>query len=152
MDIWEVIKVHFNRGEKWGDPDKVDPMLLGILFILRRETKKPFSIHIAYDPPGTHTNKSYHYTGQAVDFHIVGLTFLESVEAVEKALKELKLWNLVGLGIYPDWNNPGFHLDIRGFKARWSAKYIVVGKDKKVQKYFGYEYGVKYAREKFDGK
>jgi len=149
MDIWQAIRAHFHRDEKWGDPDKVDPMLLGILFILRREIKKPFSIHIAYDPPGTHSDKSYHYTGQAVDFHIVGLTFLEAVEAMEKALKELKLWDLVGFGIYPDWKHPGFHLDIRGHKARWSARYIKAGKVKIIQKYFGYDYGKEYAKEKF---
>lgn len=153
MDIWSVIKAHFHKGEKWGDPDEVDPILLMVLFMLRREIGKPFSIHNAYDPPGTHSDKSYHYIGEAVDFHIIGLTLLEASATIEKVLKELKLWDKVGLGIYPDWNKPGFHLDIRGYKARWSAQYHykvkkVRGRNKKIrtQEYYGYDYGKQYAK------
>ncbi len=155
MDIWTLIEPHFSRTEKWGDPKKMCYTLLSLLYLLRREIGKPFIIHAAYDQPGSHSDKSFHYTGEAVDFHIVGMSFLDAISAVENALFQLRVLDSVGLGIYPDWEHPGFHLDSRGVKARWSARYETI-RDKQtdqktvIQKYYGYESGVEYAK-KFGG-
>lgn len=149
LDIWQVIKPHFNRSEKWGDPDRVDPITLTVLYLVRKEVGVPIIIKLAYEESG-HTENSYHYVGKAIDFHINNLPFLVAVDSVERALRRLKLFNFVGLGIYPDWNSPGFHLDTRGHFARWSAQYHK--KDGHlIQEYYGYDVGVEYAREKFGG-
>jgi uncharacterized protein YcbK (DUF882 family) len=80
-------------------------------------------IHCGYENGG-HASGSRHYTGDAVDFHINGMNFSEAMDSLLKALHETdffgkKAAEYVGLGIYPDWNTPGFHLDIRGYSARW---------------------------------
>jgi uncharacterized protein YcbK (DUF882 family) len=54
-----------------------------------------------------------HYVGKAADIHIVGMSLIDAYLAVEK----LGLFN--GVGLYPFWNNPGLHVDLRQKPARW---------------------------------
>jgi len=139
MDIWTVIAPYFSKREAWGEHKKINPVLLYVFYLLRREVGYPFSVHpYAYDTTG-HATDSEHYKGNAVDFHVVGIPLLEAEEAIECGLRRLQLWEYVGLGIYPDWNNPGFHLDVRGFKARWAR----IGSE-----YVAYESGVQHAEKK----
>lgn len=109
---------NFSVQESWGHPAKMNGALLLTLQALRTYIDKPFVIHCAYDTKG-HSESSQHYIGNAVDFHIVGLTFAEAILEIEEAITYLQLRDFIGLGIYPDWNSPGFHLDLRGTKARW---------------------------------
>jgi uncharacterized protein YcbK (DUF882 family) len=120
--IWKNLR-YFTEKEKWGDADKMNPVLLLLLDNLRKKVGKPFVIHCGYEEGG-HASGSRHYTGDAVDFHINGMSFPEAMDSLLKALHETdffgkKAAEYVGLGIYPDWNTPGFHLDIRGYSARW---------------------------------
>jgi uncharacterized protein YcbK (DUF882 family) len=117
LEIWDVLQ-HFGKHEKWGDPDKMNPALLVLLDKLREIIGKPIIIHCGYDTDG-HAPSSQHYVGNAVDFHIVGLPIEQAHEAMQGALHMLGLLDRVGLGIYPFWNSPGFHLDVRGEAARW---------------------------------
>lgn len=135
--IWDNLK-HFDKNEKWGNPDKMNPALLLLLDRLREIIGKPFVIHCGYEPDG-HSTASQHYKGNAVDFHIEGLPLIEANRLLLAALDVIQIVGkpvseLVGFGIYPDWNTPGFHLDIRGYKARWGA----VKKDGK-QVYVSYD-------------
>lgn len=63
----------------------------------------------------------YHPKGMAVDFHIVGLSCVDAYLAAER----FDAFN--GIGVYPDWNNPGLHADNRpnrGPDSRWGCKLI----------------------------
>ena len=122
--IWDSLK-YFTKNEKWGDPDKMNPALLLLLDRLRETIGKPFVIHCGYESDG-HSTASQHYKGNAVDFHIEGLPLTEANRLLLAALHTIQIagrqaHEVCGLGIYPDWNNPGFHLDVRGYSARWGA-------------------------------
>lgn len=108
----------FTKEERWGDPERVNGALLLTLDALRRRIGLPFVIHCAYKRGG-HAQNSQHYLGNAVDFHIEGIAFPQALALLELALAEHNLSEHVGLGIYPEWHTPGFHLDVRGTKARW---------------------------------
>jgi hypothetical protein len=77
------------------------------------------SIHCLWESGG-HVENSRHYQGIACDFHIVSQhTFYIEISTLENILGMMKVEHAVGLGLYPEWNNQGFHLDTRGVKARW---------------------------------
>lgn len=108
---WTKIK-HFSPNENWGNPDKVNPYLVIALDALRDSVGKPIIIHCAYSTDG-HAKDSMHYNGKAVDIHIVGLNVVDQFLAAER----IGLFN--GIGVYPFWNSPGLHLDIRTQPGRW---------------------------------
>lgn len=130
MNIFNNLK-HFNINEKWGNPNKINPLLLIILDELRQRIGKKFIIHCAYEQDG-HSENSQHYKGNAVDFHIANCQFSIACGLMFEALHSIKigekyLSDVCGIGIYPDWNNKGFHLDVRGYPASWgrvSGEYI----------------------------
>lgn len=77
------------------------------------------SIHCLWESGG-HVADSRHYQGIACDFHIVSnLGYFREIETLESVLKMMKVEHAVGLGLYPEWNHRGFHLDLRGTIARW---------------------------------
>lgn len=55
---------------------------------------------------GEHSKFSYHYEGKAIDGHFDGLTLPQM-----GLLSLAKWWQ--GIGLYPDWNQPGIHIDHR---------------------------------------
>lgn len=138
---------YFKLSEAWGDPYKMHPLLIFIMEKFRMALPNGcwIKVHCGYKEGG-HTKNSFHYKGRAIDFHIVGCSLLEAERHLIKFLKRPMLFdnkthcllNYVGLGIYPDWNDPGFHLDIRGKKASWSR----LG-----GQYVAYDVGIEKARE-----
>jgi len=79
-------------------------------------------IHCCFDLFG-HKPGSYHFQGLATDFHFkCNRNIYSQSEILIDALKEANLYEVCGLGIYPDWVNPGFHYDSRGDKARWKRR------------------------------
>lgn len=113
---WE--QVHHFRPEEWrDDPSKVSPELVLILDHFRSMINAPVIIHCAWQQDG-HSLKSYHYTGQAVDFHVEGAP-LELQYSVLASIRDIG-----GLGFYPGWNLPGWHVDLRSGKDRleWRRK------------------------------
>jgi hypothetical protein len=87
-------------------------------------------IHCLYDPSDVHVPGSKHFLKKdkagklvrlaiASDFHIAGIDFLSSIEIIKDFLKEENLLDSVGWGIYPSWNHPGHHIDMRGYRGRW---------------------------------
>jgi len=117
--IWKILK-HLKRGSSWGDPERMDPLLLFILdrIIDELPTGCVAKIHCGFKTVG-HSSKSMHYKAKAVDFHIVGVPFLVAETLISEFLHKTGLVDLVGFGIYPEWNSPGFHLDTRGKRASW---------------------------------
>lgn len=135
--VWRLAR-NFNTGEAWGEPEKINPLLLWLLQSIRDRLPRgsAIKIHVGFKTAG-HSKSSWHYKGMAVDFHVIGLSVLEAEEIIMKFLTETGLIEYVGIGIYPDWNNPGFHLDVRGTRAAWSR----IGAD-----YLAYLTGVNYIK------
>jgi hypothetical protein len=136
--IWTRIKRYFSKDEAWGNPEDISGLLLMVLYQIRLASGWPVIIHCGTQ--GKHCKNSYHYKGLAVDFHfdtnVASLT--EQIQPLLNFLEEMQLKDFVGLGVYPEWNNPGFHLDVRGYKARWA---FVGGKQ------VSFEEGIKRAKQ-----
>jgi uncharacterized protein YcbK (DUF882 family) len=115
---------YFSPRERWGDPLMMDRETVLLLDTLRGLSGFPFVIHCGYDRSG-HTQHSQHYIGKAVDFHIEGLPFKDAVDLIIELTGPpptgIGVHETLGLGIYPHWTTPGFHLDTRGTFARWGA-------------------------------
>ena len=126
--IWNNLQ-YFKKTENWGDPDKMNPEFLILLDNIRDIIGYPISINCGYSTNG-HATKSQHYLGNAVDFVVLGVSMQVAYELIIDALDELGMNDKVGLGVYPFWNTQGFHIDLRGNKARWSraasGKYVSI--------------------------
>jgi hypothetical protein len=167
--LWDHIK-HFHAGEKWGPPAGMNGLLVMLLDKIREcWPEASFVIHCGLESDG-HSKDSFHKTGNAVDFHIQKRgtapdsslnestkesgavppfpDFPAQIERLEAILKELQVFNRVGLGVYPDWYNPGFHLDVRGTYARWGRIAIKQPDGKVEAEYVGYADAVEHAKRK----
>ena len=134
MEMWPLFKnIYFERGKqmtavtmdnlKWCDiqhfkpsefkePNKMDFYLIHRLDEFRELCGKPVIIHSDYREGDIGT----HGKGEAVDIHVKDMNLLDAYLLAEKT-------NLFkGIGVYPNWNNPGLHLDFRiGENARWGC-------------------------------
>ena len=137
--IWNRLN-HLSRDENWGDPERMNGVALLVLDTIRDRFGCRFIIHCGYEGDG-HTPSSEHYKGNAIDFHIdTDDPFHRQIDKIENIIADLQLH--IGLGIYPDWNRPGFHLDTRGYHARWGriGEYVEFSK--------AYEYAIAIYRGK----
>lgn len=116
ISAWDIMKPEFSPQENWGNHETIDRNLLMMLYCIRCDLKMPMIIHCGHEARGA----GYHPQGCAVDFHFkTDLELLDQYTLFDGYL-ETKGWDeLVGLGVYPDWDEKGFHLDTRGEKARW---------------------------------
>lgn len=147
---------HFQKYENFGEPEEICGFLL--LTIDQIRAISGWRMHILSGTLGGHSPTGYHPRKLAVDFHFLPIEMWhefppiwEQAERLEKILEELQIANFVGLGVYPDWSKAGFHIDCRGERARWGAKYVMVdvnGQKTKLQKYIGYEEALEYAKQK----
>jgi hypothetical protein len=119
---WQWIK-HFTYREKWGNYNKISPLIVFVLDMIRYKTGKAIIIHCGFDTQG-HATKSMHYKGLAVDFHFCGCNVTVPLLDMIDVLNILKI--PYGLGLYFDWNNKGYHLDI----GREKTTYWTHTKDK----------------------
>jgi hypothetical protein len=110
--VFPVLK-NFNFGEFGDYTQALDVLMLTGLQTIRTVVGKPFIIHEAFATKG-HSPNSYHYKGQAVDGHFKGAVKEKDLMEVYSKID----WWPGGIGIYPYWNTPGFHIDI-GEKRRW---------------------------------
>ncbi len=117
---WSYVR-HFKRYE-FDDPlypgsgDLIDGQLLYMLDRLREDTGWPIHPHwevggcVDVDGSHGHAKHSYHLKKmgcKAVDFHFdTTASFREQYYAVSKA-------GFTGIGVYPNWEHPGFHVDTR---------------------------------------
>lgn len=108
---------HFRLGEWRKDSSKVDARLCSALEAVRIAGGVPIIIHVAWDNAG-HAPASYHYKGQAVDFH-----FAPALPREKQLAAILGVHELGGIGWYPDWAHPGWHVDLRqGPRLFWVGK------------------------------
>ena len=99
---------NFKKSENWGDPDKMNPLLIYSLDALRELAGSVIIVNSGYrpnDPGSTHGN------GDAADIVITGLSVIDQFLLAEKT----RLFS--GIGMYPFWNRPGLHLDVRPLRA-----------------------------------
>ena len=61
---------------------------------------------------GKHTADSLHYQGKAIDLHMEGLNLGQTARIAMR-------YFFGGVGLYPEWNNPGLHLDVRLNPTTW---------------------------------
>jgi len=121
---WNPFQPFFNENEAWGQADKMSWSHIHNLWMIRKRLFEmgcdwPMVIHNAYATSG-HSRDSYHYEGMATDFHFkTDASLQEQVIKLGWALLDLRLSKFMGIGIYPNWSNPGFHIDSRGIKQRW---------------------------------
>lgn len=110
--LWETIDC-FVPEEFQDDPERCSPIMILTMNRLRRLSGMPIIIHQCWAADG-HSERSYHYTGQAVDFHFAkGMTSLEEFAAV------CAVPDFMGVGFYPFWSpRPGWHVDLRASRTR----------------------------------
>lgn len=101
---WKQIR-YFTPDENWGDPDKMSFELLKKLDPLREFCGNAIVVLRGYETTG-HCKNSQHYLGKAADLYIVGVSLINQYLLAER-------FNFGGIGLYPDWNNPGLHCDVR---------------------------------------
>ena len=116
--LWSTIK-HF-KPEEFNYPDEFINnggfVLLQKLDEFREFVGKPIIIHSDFRPG----DKGQHGKARAVDIHVKGMHVIDQFLCAEKS------GLFTGIGIYPNWNNPGLHLDIRILKEgeayhRWGC-------------------------------
>ena len=96
---------NFTIKEKWGDPMKVVKELVMRLQTMRSMCAKPVILHTVYATSG-HLEHSQHYLGRAADLHIKGLPLSIQLYYAIRA-------GFHGIGVYPYWEHPGLHCDVR---------------------------------------
>lgn len=141
MEKWEALR-HLNSNENWGEPERMQQYVLLSVDIIRDDLGWPFIVHCGTQ--GLHTYGSYHYKGLAVDGHYATKQpFINQIIAVKESLVRLCLDSIMGVGIYPVWENPGFHFDCRGSRARWGKI------DDKSESYVSWEKAVEYTLRRY---
>jgi hypothetical protein len=139
MDIWDLVNPRIQKNDPaWGESSLMNGQLILTLNAISVMVDKFVVINCGYASTG-HEEKSEHYRGCAVDFSFLDIKFAEAIRRIEVAIMMLQISKFIGLGLYPQWKKPGFHLDIRPNAGRWA---------KLDEKYIGYEAGRKYAIDK----
>jgi len=134
MDKWSRLQ-HFNENENWGEPTRMDELLL--VKLDRFRSKVGFGFTVTCGTQGTHTPKSAHYRGEAVD-GVFGKTNKHFLEILFTALRE----GFHGIGYYPHWRNKGvvvggWHLDMAPDRI---AMWLGILNDKGHQDYYPLDY------------
>ena len=127
----EMLSPHFSLDEcKCRDYcgfDTPDPRLLALAEKIRSILKEPMIVHSvcrckAHNIAVGGSPTSKHLKGQAMDFHVSGLSPVAVYNAVVKAWHDGRLPELGGVGLY-DW---GVHIDVHhaqdGHLRRWDRR------------------------------
>ena len=107
-ETWKMIYPVFSPKEfgVGGYENMQDDFLIS-LYRFRIAMNNPMITHEGYATSG-HSPMSMHYEGRATDFH-----FKYNPVPIRRILVTAIKCGLHGIGVYPHWNNPGFHLDNR---------------------------------------
>jgi hypothetical protein len=114
--IWDIFK-HINPQSAWGDPGKMNRELLVLLEFFGASLPVGCWIKIH---KGYKEGEKFYEDGNAAAFHVVGCSFIEAEKHLNRFLHDNNLHRYLGLGLYPDWSDPGFSIDIRGKKDLWA--------------------------------
>lgn len=127
---WSIIQ-HFSPHENWGDIEQVNPILIKQLDDMRKYANHPFILHEVYSSTG-HTKNSYHYYGAAADGHFIeSFKNTNPLDLIDQYFLAVKIFGNSAIGLYGRdiWNNPGIHVDIRPYIARWACTKMNSGKE-----------------------
>lgn len=117
------------NGNELNNPYRVNGLLAKVMDDLREYLGCPIIIARSWDDSAS--KNSQHFLG-AVDFYLKTdncekwqLSKIKEYllnNYVKFSDQEIPFSNLTGFGFYLDWKSSkiGFHLDLRGYKARWS--------------------------------
>ena len=119
---WDVIK-WFKPSERWGSDQvsneealtRIEPELIHKLDLFRETIGLPIHVNNA-----VRNDQGTHGRGQAADI-VIG----NGIPVVDQFLLAEKSGLFSGIGVYPFWNRPGLHVDIRNLDpgqpgARWA--------------------------------
>ena len=122
MINWDRVKFfipgEFQDPNHPGSGELIDGVTLLWLVELRIDTGWPIKVHWevggAVDMDGSHghAKDSFHLAKNgcmAVDFHFI------TKASLRKQFYAVMNSKFSGIGIYPEWDNPGFHVDPRHF-------------------------------------
>jgi len=126
-----------NKEDAWGDWRQIQPELLFVMQKIAEVIPGSIKIHSAYKETSNHSGLMH--KGRGVEFHAIGCSILEANKEIIKMMRRTGLIELCGIGIYPDWVNPGFKIDIRGKRAAWA---------KAQEQYVSYSEGIDYIGNK----
>lgn len=119
MNYWSKSK--FFKDDKIKYAGKSTKEIVDLMDKIRQTVDKPIIIHRAYDPKAKVTSQHFKIPCCAVDFHIqtLGITEYDKYEYLYKCFCDFfkDYPEITGLGVYPYWNNPGFHIDLREKKV-----------------------------------
>ena len=121
---------HFTEHEAWGDYTRMNGTLLITLDYVRHYVDSRFHINCAYSNSG-HSATGEHPKGNAIDFTIPNMPIRFAYEKLVRSFYALQIVDRIGFGLYLDWNTPGFHIDLRGTRARWGrieGEYVAIQK------------------------
>jgi len=122
--MWEDIKYFSPDGkDNFGDPSKMDTILIRTMDEMRAFVGRPFLVHCGYED---RTTGGWHPHGKAVDGHFVGLHPIEMYEIAQR----FDAFNGIGVYLWWHWHDDlvgGIHVDTRpisnrfGNDARWGS-------------------------------
>lgn len=113
---WAALN-YFRPTEKgWGGVESANRMsgaFMRKLDLMRLHAGAPMVVHAGWADSG-HSDKSMHYEGRALDFHFGRdpQTHAE-LSVAEQFLRICSMRMFGGVGYYPYWNTPGWHIDDR---------------------------------------
>ena len=122
--------IKYFEPEEFSDPDYIgswvefDHDLLFAMDRLRGEIDAPVIVHSAVCIDGLceHSADSYHLLCngcRAIDFHVDTKMTLRTQYQIIESMCVYQGGTFMGIGVYPEWNNPGFHLDYGDRYQRW---------------------------------
>ena len=103
----------------------VDSGVLVILSIVSRKIGKSVVAHSGVRPMRSDHHPSVpHTVGGAIDFHFGdksdSCSLVADYHDMIDELYKLQVLRFTAIGVYPQWNNPGFHFSISKTTRRWS--------------------------------
>lgn len=113
MVDWDAIK-YFKKSE-FSNPDKLSNELILRLDKLRELLNVPCHIHSDY----REGDSGFHGKGLAVDVHFQGIGTPGSKMRLFEIAIVARQMGFKGVGMYPYWNDPGLHLDLRTNPTYW---------------------------------
>jgi hypothetical protein len=108
--IWHFKPEEFAAPEEPASGLKMNFAVVRTLDDLREKSGHPIVVHQngGFSFRG-HCDGSLHYSGRAIDFHFDWPDLMLR----QQAMLVFGMGRFCGIGIYPEWNHPGFHVDMR---------------------------------------
>lgn len=98
-------------------PFNTNPQVVILMDEIREFFGCPVVIHRCHDPEASPKSQHYVDESHAIDFHVV-----TDMSLFDQFIALTRFPGTGAIGVYPYWNNPGFHIDMRdGERAYWIA-------------------------------